>query len=790
MKYKKSLVSVAILLAGVAQAGIAGAIAQTSAAGEGDIIVTATRRAQSLQDVPMSVNVATGDQLQKLNLFDAKDVQQLSPGLELTNSDGRSNTATLRGVAFNPDQGTSPAVDLYFNEIPIDSQTAFTALYDIDQIEVLRGPQGALRGRTAPAGAITIRTRRANLNDIEGYAQATATEDNAYNVQGGVSLPIIPGKLALRAAMLVDGNRINQVYNVNRNQYSRSRTESARLSLAWAPSDTLTVNAMYQYLFADNRQNQQVIGAGNTPTIAPGTGLPVPTRNGPVANTDDYIAVHEGIRRYQNESHLFTLAADWDLGPVTLAFVGGHQDTLLTQNQDQDVANSIPNYINNQRTISPYIVNTAELRLSSSDSGFWNWSIGGFYSKQTGDNTSGQNNDVFFGNFPASAGLFLPIGVDLLIPQYIENISLAASNSFQLSDKLRLELAARYSRLTSKQFSEVTVSVPGRPPTTSPLVNPALAVSRSHPLTGGATLTYEFSPAATAYAAYGRSFRGSTAGVGVPQNITNDLVRSKPERSDAVEVGLKTAFFNRRLMFDVGAFYQKFDNYISRFASIYYDYGTPNAFGVASGPPDGIVDGFFPSGFNYNGDATIKGVEATLSGRPIENWDFTLNAAYARGRYDDAQLPCNDFNGDGAPDATGVPAITGSGNVSYCANKGRIGEVPDFSFNANSELRFPMGAVEPFVRGLFTYRPGFHSEVANYDYKSRELLNLYLGVRHADAGWEINVFAKNLLNQKTVTRISQGIVNQPTRAAPYVSGYRIINATNPRELGVTAMYRF
>jgi iron complex outermembrane receptor protein len=208
---------------------------QTSPTGEDanvltEIVVTAQRRAESLQDVPMSVDVATGEQIERLNIFDAKDVQQLSPGLQLQNNDGRSNTATLRGISFNPDQGTSPAVDLYLNEAPVDAQTAFTAIYDIEQIEVLRGPQGALRGRTSPAGAITFRTRRANLDEFEGYVQGTYSDAAAWNVQGGVSIPIVPGKFAMRVAALTDGNRGNQVYNIPQGEYSRSRTESARLT--------------------------------------------------------------------------------------------------------------------------------------------------------------------------------------------------------------------------------------------------------------------------------------------------------------------------------------------------------------------------------------------------------------------------------------------------------------------------------------------------------------------------------------------------------------------------------
>ncbi|ARS26101.1 putative TonB-dependent receptor [Sphingomonas sp. KC8] len=775
------------------------AAAQTApqpAAGEiNEIVVTATRRAQLLQDVPMSIDVATGDKLEKLNIFDAKDVQQLAPSLELTNTAGRNNTATLRGIAFDPDQGTSPAVDLYLNDIPIDAQTAFTAIYDIEQIEVLRGPQGSLRGRTSPAGAITIRTRRPDLDDVDGYIQATATDDAAYNVQGGVSVPLIPGKLALRVAALVDGNRLNQVYNVNRDQRSRSRTESARVSLAWQPVETVNIGLTYQYLHADNRQNQQVFGPGNAPAQFD------PTLSGPPAAIGDYIAVAEGIRRYQNNSHFVNLALDWDLGPATLFFSGAHQYSVLNQDGDQDSANQVPNYVNVQSVRTPYKVNTAELRLVSNDGDFWNWSVGAFYSKQTGDVTVTQRADQFFGNFNTAFGLFLPINVDTLVPVYLRTYSFAASSSFQFTDKLKVEVAARYGNNKSIQKGLIGVSSPGFPGFPAFMIPPIpgfasvsdavpanLAETTSHPLTGGVTVTYEISPDATAYFAYGRSFRSGTAGVSVPVNITDDLIKTKSERSDAFEVGLKTSFLDRRLSLNISAFYQKFDGYISRFLGINYDFGARNVFGVPAGAPDGTIDGSFD--FNYNGDATVKGIEATIAGRPVDNWDFSVSASYIKARYDNAVLPCNDFNGDGKPDSTGTAAITGPGNISYCASNDRLSNLPDFSLTANSELRFAMGDLQPFIRGLFTYRPSVFSSTSAFDYKSRELLNLYVGLRGSEARWEINVFAKNVLNQKRITSISQGNALQPTAGAAYDSGYRLISATNPREFGVTTSFKF
>lgn len=141
-------------------------------------------------------------------------------------------------------------MQVYYDEIPTDAQTAYTAIYDIQQIEVLRGPQGLLRGLSAPAGSITIATRRPSFDRTEGYAQATATDRAGYNVQGAVSLPF-SDKIALRVAGLVDGNRINNVRNVNRgNARSYGRTESVRATLGLKPSDDFIFYALFLMLFA------------------------------------------------------------------------------------------------------------------------------------------------------------------------------------------------------------------------------------------------------------------------------------------------------------------------------------------------------------------------------------------------------------------------------------------------------------------------------------------------------------------------------------------------------------
>lgn len=798
----------ALLCASVSAFAVPGvAMAQPGVANStADIIVTATRRQERLQDVPMSVNVATGEQLEKFNIFDAKDVQQLAPGLELSNTTGRNNTTTLRGVSFDPDQGTAPAVRVYYNEIPTDAQTVYTAIYDIEQIEVLRGPQGLLRGLSAPAGSITIRTRRPNFDSVEGYAQATATDRAGYNVQGGVSLPF-NDQLALRVAAVVDGNRVNQVRNITRNERSHSDTQSVRATLGWRPSEAFSAYLTYQYLHADNTQFQQVIGTGNTPFAFN------PARSGPPLEVSDYSAVAEGGFRNQNLTHVVNLAFDYDLGGSTLSFVGAHQFSKLQIDRDLDPANSVPGYIASSNVITPYKVDTAELRWQTNNDEGLGGGVSAFYTKQTGTTVVNQRADSFLAPFGGIDAIIpvpidangtivpspnlLPIGVLVTVPVDTKTLSFAGNLRYK-SGPLTIEGGLRYSIIKGNQTTQQTLIFGSHPllPFAGSLgpteIIPANLQKRTNkPLTGGLTVNFAVTNELNVYAAYGRAFRAGSTGVSVPAGISDDLISTRGEKTDSYEVGMKGSLMDRRVNYSVAAFYQKFDGFLGRFTSIQYN--CPELFGACNGAGPAIAPGEPTNGgfdFNYNGDAKVKGIEASIDTRFIDTWDFGIAAAYTRARYSNALLPCNDFDGSGVPNQNGSPVITGTGNVSYCRSNNRLAETPDFSLTANTELRFPTGDYTPFVRALFNYRPGFNSNLVNFKYQDRELLNLFVGLRGPDSNWEITAFARNLLNQKRITNISLGNAITPTRSGALDSGYRTVNVTNPREFGATINFKW
>src|SRR6195952_1590950 len=169
--------------------------------GGNDIIVTARRRDETVQDVPLVVNVLTGGGIEKLNITRFEDIKSVVPGLSLQSSgDGFSFRASLRGVGYDSVASVPANVEFYVNEALVSPFALFQSLYDVGQIEVLRGPQGTLRGRAAPSGSITVTTRQPNLDEAGMFFNGSATDRSGYNASAGVNIPLVKGIAALRVA--------------------------------------------------------------------------------------------------------------------------------------------------------------------------------------------------------------------------------------------------------------------------------------------------------------------------------------------------------------------------------------------------------------------------------------------------------------------------------------------------------------------------------------------------------------------------------------------------------------
>ena len=225
MKFVKTPLSIAIASASIMAMLSTSSIADEPAVLE-EIIVTAQKREQSLQDIAASVSVVSGDAISEYNLLDFSELENVTTGLSLTRTNARNKTIGLRGLRVDPESGAQPAVDIYVNGAQTRADVAFNQMFDLERIEVLRGPQGALQGRTSPAGSIQIHTKKPDLEAVGGFVQLQHGSNDATNFQGAVNLPIVEGKLALRIAALTDENDGQEIVNIVTGNIQDQRTNS------------------------------------------------------------------------------------------------------------------------------------------------------------------------------------------------------------------------------------------------------------------------------------------------------------------------------------------------------------------------------------------------------------------------------------------------------------------------------------------------------------------------------------------------------------------------------------
>jgi iron complex outermembrane receptor protein len=160
----------------------------------GEILVTARRQEETLQDVPQTVNVVTDEALKEYVIIDFEDISELIPGITLEGgTTGYQSNASVRGVRFQIEsQASGPTTQFYINEAPIEANSVFQAQYDLGQIEVLKGPQGATRGLSAPSGAFTLTTRPADpAGGWDGFVGTTFDDHDGMNVQAALNMPLL-----------------------------------------------------------------------------------------------------------------------------------------------------------------------------------------------------------------------------------------------------------------------------------------------------------------------------------------------------------------------------------------------------------------------------------------------------------------------------------------------------------------------------------------------------------------------------------------------------------------------
>ena len=812
-----------------------------------DIIVTARRRQELVQDVPQTVNVVTAAQIEKLNLRNFTDISNVVPGLQLNSASAFSNTATVRGIAFDPGaSGNNPSVEFYLNDAPISSGFLFQTTFDFGQFELQRGPQGTLRGRASPSGSITVTTRRPDLGAVGAVLNGTITTSHARKLDGALNLPIIRDVLAVRFAGAIDETESTQIHSIwegTNPQFTQEpfrHSRAYRASARFEPTDWATFNVMYQNLHVEDHNFAQVMSESLISGAAP---------SGTLIGPSDRLAIDEQGSFSRQDQKVLVGNVDIRFAGQKLSYVGSYnkQDFGILAPQDAanfftpprvtlaartptDIAGFDPacknaasslfatmtNGTYDQCTHSTATRSSHELRLASDEriAGIFDYVIGGFYDHNSNPSNLTQETPVVLSAAAVPLTLATISRTSILRRgTSTEKSAFGNATAHLLEDKLELSGGLRYIDYRNEnalfQTSGSGTVICGEYANVTTRCNPPAAdAQHTNATIYTASAKYKITPDVMVYALTGSSWRPGPRAVGNfsfgptgQGQSARELAYENlpPETSKSYELGVKTSFSDRRGRLNVSVFHQTFKNYPFFGPQVFYV--STNSSGVAS-----VGTGNNPGSFGFLSavPVTVNGAEFEASYQIQKHWSFGLNAAYADGKIKNGTIACTDLNGDGTPDINAarptlaqLQAAVGAGQaLSLCSGINRRANVtPKFSANIQSEYGFEItGGTNGFLRGLYSFfgKTSANPDNPYDDVPAYGLLNLYAGLRDKDGRWEISLFAKNLLQQREVLTMGGSLVSTSVQVlatgTSQTAPYRSITTTVPREFGLTARF--
>lgn len=563
-----------------------------------DIIVTAERRASSVQNTPLAITAVTGQSLADRQVQSLADLTDSLPSVNLNPVLGTGRIA-IRGVGLDTTQsGSEGRVAFHVDGIYISRPTStISALYDVDRIEVVRGPQGTLYGRNATAGAINVITRDPG-SDFGGYLRASYGNFDAIHTEGAVSIPL-SSELAVRfSGQITDrdgwGKNLTTGKDIN-----DAKTQSARAVLQWKPSDGINIRLSGDFHHEnDSDYAVRFLGRGGDPNIPPlafqlGGSVPANLR-------DTFSGTQQANRR---KFYGGALSAEFDLNGATLTSLTGyrHSNTNLLNDADNTQI-LVVDFLQKEKADQF----SQEVRLSGSfDRGQW---VGGLY----------YFNETIRGSNAFSPGTSL-ISRTAPLPPFIAQgfysggrlktnaYAVFGQIEYEPIDKIKAILGGRYSyeEKSTNEFFFNNFNVPYTNPSIYPVQRTVSRRASFHSFTPRISLEYRPDRDLMLFATYARGFKSGGFSLGQLQPAFD------PETLDDYELGLKGDFLDRRLRINLAGFLYKYRNLqVSRVTTVGAQ--TVNA-----------------------ARAKIYGVEGELTAIPVPQLQFDLTAAYLHARYRD-----------------------------------------------------------------------------------------------------------------------------------------------------------
>ena len=701
-------------------------VSSQTPASQGDLVITALKRSTNLQKTPISVSAVTGRTLAEQGVTDIHNLLQVAPSLSFVDAGPSQTRVILRGI-YSPGE---PTVGLYYDETPVSGAVGSSSdagaslplvdLFDVERVEALRGPQGTLYGSGSMGGTLRVIFNRPVFTP-EGSVNAdvTATDrgDPGYDIQAMVNVPLIKDMLAVRGVLYDQhlGGYIDNTF-LHQNNVNSSDTQGGRLMARFTPTDKLTIDGSILYQHAYGQDNKWTEGGGSYDSAAQ-TQLPF----------DDRLAI-------------YNLTARWDLGPVVATAIVSDMNRRVTSfaqdasyffNRDLNnpadckvfaggglpctpteqasfntyVKQYIPSAILDTQTID---MPSAEVRLSSNTPGFLDWTVGGFYSDRT-------TNAIvpILGANPVSGALnHNDVLYQRNVYDDLEQLAGFGETAAHLTSQLTLTFGARYFdyRRTTGGSLPVGLNLVGAK------VAPFAEVTATE--SGWVTktnLAYQFDPNFLGYVSASQGFR--PGGVNQVTGLPSSLTAYAPDSLWDYEGGIKTSWFDKRLLFDIDAYL--------------IDWTNMQVLGHGTGTAANFQ-------FITNaGAAQVKGIEANLTAVPIDNLEIDANATFSN-----AELSQNQVS----------TYLLGAG-----VRGNRIPYIPEITAAVSAQYNWPItekfgGMVrvdENYVGSSwseFNNSAGFRRYLPAYS-----MTNARIGVEAPNKKWGVYLYVDNVFNTVAIT---------------------------------------
>jgi len=562
-----------IALAGALAALATSAYAETTAASDTDlqeVVVTARLRSESLQEVPVAVDAFSSKAIQDAGMRDYSDFVALTPNVSLTEAESVGQSfLTIRGLT-EVRNGQAP-VAFVIDGVQESSNRAFTqAMFDLDSIQVLKGPQGALYGRNASGGAIVITTKQPT-NDYQGYVQGGGGSGGASEAQGVISGPIVKDQLLFRlAGSFTDrtGYFENTYLNEKADPYEDA---TVRGLLKWMPTDNLTADLRLNYSHTNgaslNYQYQGALFDPDHPCFAD----PTNPFGGPAADpnhvTHTFCANNRG--RDQRDLREITAKVDYKVPGATLTGIFSYNTVKEYTGGDQFPYTASRNVFGTDGTQTQFfdIKNTsAEVRLTSDGKQALRWMVGGYFLRTSNFTSSTTGFDMGLGidrieydpSFNSATNPTLSWFADTDVDKVYAGF---ANVSYDLTSALEASLALRYDKDDASQSVDPR-NTGGVPPgcTIAPGGN-CLRTTSFDRFQPKVSLKYQLTPDAQVYASWGEGFRSGlynpygTSAVAAGNGLVGVNDTLPAELTNSYEVGFKSEWFDHTLRFNGAGFY-------------------------------------------------------------------------------------------------------------------------------------------------------------------------------------------------------------------------------------------